>query len=196
MNRAAHLKRDRWISLGVFVAIVVIWQILSVLYPAEAAPGEPMVAGWQVLFTKTFLSMADYWEGGWFGVPSVADGADRTYLAAALSLADHSLQTILRLVCGLVAGGVLGLLLGIAVSWSRWTRRMVDLPVQFLRTLPLRRPSTLTARSIRALLSHCGGTTAKLFETLIDLGIDAIQVGEERITADMVNEFIGRPGTG
>jgi len=137
MNRAAHLKRDRWISLGVFVAIVVIWQILSVLYPAEAAPGEPMVAGWQVLFTKTFLSMADYWEGGWFGVPSVADGADRTYLAAALSLVDHSLQTILRLVCGLVAGGVLGLLLGIAVSWSRWTRRMVDLPIQFLRTLPL-----------------------------------------------------------
>lgn len=40
----------------------------------------------------------------------------------------------------------------------------------------------------------CGGTTAKLFETLIDLGIDAIQVGEERITAEMVNEHIGRPG--
>ncbi|GLR77465.1 TniB family NTP-binding protein (plasmid) [Azospirillum oryzae] len=86
--------------------------------------------------------------------------------------------------------------------------RFVELPVweageefqtmvgSVLRTLPLRRPSTLTARSIRALLSHCGGTTAKLFETLIDLGIDAIQVGEERITADMVNEFIGRPGTG
>lgn len=65
-----------------------------------------------------------------------------------------------------------------------------------LRTLPLRRPSTLTARSVRMLLSHCGGTTAKLFETLTDLGIDAIQVGEERITADMVNEVIGRPGMG
>jgi len=133
----AHVVRDRWISFGVFVAIVVVWQILSIAYPAEAAPGEPMVAGWQVLFTKTFLSMADYWEGGWFGVPTVADGAPRTYLAAALSLADHSLQTIIRLLCGLTAGGILGLALGIALSWSRWTRRLVDLPVQFLRTLPL-----------------------------------------------------------
>ncbi|MDR3476258.1 MAG: ABC transporter permease subunit [Devosia sp.] len=137
MNPTANPGRDRWISVGVFVAIVVIWQLLSIAYPAEAAPGEPMVAGWQVLFTRTFLSMADYWEGGWFGVPSVADGAERTYLAAALSLTDHSLQTIIRLACGLVAGGVLGLALGLAVSWSRWTRRLVDLPVQFLRTLPL-----------------------------------------------------------
>ncbi len=89
MNPAAHSVRDRWISFGVFVALILIWQILSVAYPAEAAPGEPMIAGWQVLFTKTYLSMADYWEGGWFGVPSVADGAPRTYLAATLSLVDH-----------------------------------------------------------------------------------------------------------
>jgi len=128
--------RDRWVSFGVFVAIVVIWQLLSIAFPAEAAPGEPMVAGWQVLFTRTFLTMADYWQGG-FGVPSVAEGAERSYLAAGLSLLSHSAYTIVRLVCGLVAGGVLGLLLGLAVSWSRWTRRLVDLPVQFLRTLPL-----------------------------------------------------------
>jgi sulfonate transport system permease protein len=136
MKLGARVVRDRWISFGVFVAIAVIWQILSVIYTVEAVPGEPMVAGWQVLFTKTFLSMADYWAGG-FGVPSVAEGADRSYAAAALSLADHSLQTIIRLACGLFAGGVIGLALGLAVSWSRWTRRLVDLPVQFLRTLPL-----------------------------------------------------------
>jgi sulfonate transport system permease protein len=136
MNPSAHIVRDRWISFAVLVAIVAIWQILSIVYGAEAAPGEPMVAGWQVLFTRTFLSMADYWEGG-LGVPSVAEGADRTYLAAALSLADHSLQTIVRLASGLVAGGVSGLALGLAVSWSTWSRRLVDLPLQFLRTLPL-----------------------------------------------------------
>lgn len=59
-----------------------------------------------------------------------------------------------------------------------------------LRTLPLRRPSPLTARSIKALLSHCDGRTAKLFEALIDLGIDAIRLGEERITADMVTDYV------
>src|SRR5260370_6360897 len=103
MTPGAHIFRDGWISFVVLVTIVVIWQILSIVYRAEAAPGEPMVAGWQVLFTRTFLSMADYWEGG-LGVPSVAEGADRSYLAAALSLADHSLQTIVRLASRLVAG--------------------------------------------------------------------------------------------
>jgi sulfonate transport system permease protein len=136
MTSNAHIVRDRWVSFGVFVGIVAIWQILSIVYTAEAAPGEPMIAGWQVLFTKTFLSMSDYWPGG-MGVPSVAEGAPRSYLAAALSLADHSLQTIIRLALGLLAGGLIGLALGLAVSWSRWTRRLVVLPVQFLRTLPL-----------------------------------------------------------
>jgi len=136
MTSNARIVGDRWVSLGVFVTIVAIWQILSIVYTAEAAPGEPMVAGWQVLFTKTFLSMSNYWQGG-LGVPSVAEGAPRSYLAAALSLADHSLQTIIRLALGLLAGGAIGLALGFAVSWSRWTRRLVDLPVQFLRTLPL-----------------------------------------------------------
>jgi sulfonate transport system permease protein len=116
--KAGHKVRDRWISLAVLAAIAAIWQALSILYPLEAAPGEPMIAGWQVMFTKTLLSMADYWQGG-LGVPSVSEGAPRTYLAAVLSLLSHSFDTIVRLVCGLALGGV------------------VDLPVQFLRTLPL-----------------------------------------------------------
>ena len=33
-----------------------------------------MVAGWGTLFTRTFLSLSDYWQGG-MGVPAVADGA-------------------------------------------------------------------------------------------------------------------------
>jgi sulfonate transport system permease protein len=132
----SHAKRDRWVSFGVLAGLVGLWQILSIAYPAEAAPGEPMIAGWQVLFTRTFLSMADYWQGG-LGVPSVAEGAHRSYEAAALSLLSNSLDTIMRLVAGLAAGGGLGLSLGLAISWSRWTRRIVDLPVQFLRTLPL-----------------------------------------------------------
>ncbi|MDQ0390303.1 ABC transporter permease [Labrys monachus] len=133
---ASSAARDRWISVAVFLAIVAIWQLLSIAYPVEAAPGEPMVAGWQVLFSRTFLFMADYWQGG-LGVPAVSEGAPRSYEAAALSLLSHSLYTLTRLACGLFAGGVLGLALGLAISWSRWTRRLVDLPVQFLRTLPL-----------------------------------------------------------
>lgn len=128
--------RDRWISLGVFLVLALVWQGLSLVYTAEAQPGEPMLAGWQVLFTRTLLSLSDYWPGGW-GVPAVSEGAPRSYLAAVLSILVHSADTIGRLAVGMTLGGLIGLVLGLAMSWSRWTRRLVDLPVQFLRTLPL-----------------------------------------------------------
>jgi hypothetical protein len=62
-----------------------------------------------------------------------------------------------------------------------------------LRSLPLRRPSPLTARALKALLAHSGGGTAKLFETFIDLGIDAIRSGEERITPEMIKDYVSLP---
>ncbi len=130
------LSRQQLVSLSVFAALAIVWEILSLVYTMEAQPGEPMVAGWGTLFTRTFLSLSDYWQGG-FGVPAVADGAARSYSAAFLSIIFHSLATLGRLVSGLLLGGVLGLGLGLAVSWSRWSRRLVQLPTQFLRALPL-----------------------------------------------------------
>ncbi len=126
----------RLVSLGVFVALAALWQILSLIYTVEAQPGEPMVAGWQALFTRTFLSLADYWSGG-FGVASVADGAARSYLAATLSVASNLFYTLARLGVGLVFGGGVGFALGLAVSWSRWSRGLVEWPMHFLRALPL-----------------------------------------------------------
>jgi sulfonate transport system permease protein len=135
MHLSAFLRRHG-VSILVLLAMAGIWQILSMVYTAEAVPGEPMVPGWQVVFTRTFLSLADYWEGG-LGVPSVAEGAPPSYLAALLAIVSHSLDTMVRLYTGLLVGGLIGTALGLAVSWSRWSRRIVDLPVQIIRTLPL-----------------------------------------------------------
>ncbi len=130
-------RQKEWlVSLAVFAALAILWEILSFAYTAEAQPGEPMVAGWGTLFTHTFLSLSDYWQGG-FGVPAVADGAARSYLAALFSVVSHSLATLARLASGLLLGGALGGVLGLAVSWSPWSRRLVELPTQFLRALPL-----------------------------------------------------------
>jgi sulfonate transport system permease protein len=128
--------RQHRASLLVLAGMAGLWQILSMIFRAEALPGEPMVPGWQVLVTKTFLSLSDYWQGG-LGVESVATGGKPSYLASLLAVVSNSLDTVIRLYAGLFVGAIIGMLLGLAVSWSSWTRRIVELPAQFLRTLPL-----------------------------------------------------------
>lgn len=130
------VQAQRWVSVAVFLTLIVLWELLSKIYTAEIVPGAPLIPGWEVLFTNTFLSMSDYWSGA-FGIASTGQGAERNYLAAFLSVVSHSADTLVRLYVGLLVGAVIGTLLGLAISWSSWTRRIVDLPVQLLRTLPL-----------------------------------------------------------
>ncbi len=135
-GRVLAPRARRLIGVAVLLALAGCWQILSIAFPAEALPGEPMVPGWQVLVTHTFLLLADYWAGG-LGVPSVAGGAPPSYLAAFLAVISNSLDTMVRLYTGLALGVVLGGVLGLSVSFSRLTRRLLARPVEFLRTLPL-----------------------------------------------------------
>jgi sulfonate transport system permease protein len=126
----------RLISLGVVLGLAGLWQLASVLIPYESVPDEPMVPGWQIVVTRTFVSLADYWHGG-LGIEAVAQGGKRTYAGAALAILSHSWDTSLRLYAGLLLGVLLGLMAGLAVSWSKWSRRIVALPGQILRTFPL-----------------------------------------------------------
>jgi sulfonate transport system permease protein len=136
MTRMSAYIRRHGVSILVLIAMAAIWQLLSMAYTAEAVPGEPMIPGWQVVFTRTLISLADYWQGG-LGVGAVAEGAPPTYLAALLAILTNSFDTIVRLYVGLLFGSIVGTLLGLAVSWSRWSRRAVALPLQFIRSLPL-----------------------------------------------------------
>jgi len=132
----ASLTRDRLIGLGVLALLVLGWQLLSVAFPQEIVPGVPMVPGWEKVFTTTFVSISRYWPGGW-GFGSVATGEQPGYFYALLAIIYHSSFTFLRLLVGLLIGSALGISLGLAVSWSAWGRRLVNLPMQFLRVLPL-----------------------------------------------------------
>ena len=131
-RRTSH----RLVSVGVVVALAALWQLASILIPYESVPGEPMVPGWQIVVTRTFLDLADYWQGG-LGVPSVSQGGPRTYAGAALAVLGNSWDTSLRLFAGLTLGAFVGLISGLAVSWSKWSRRFVALPGQVLRTFPM-----------------------------------------------------------
>jgi sulfonate transport system permease protein len=126
----------RLTSIVMLLVLAGLWQIASIVYPYESVPGEPMVPGWQYIVTTTYLSLADYWPGG-LGVTAVADGGARTYAGATLGILINSWDTSVRLFSGLVLGAALGTAIGLAVSWSKWSRRLVGLPGQVLRTFPL-----------------------------------------------------------
>jgi sulfonate transport system permease protein len=129
-------RTQRLISVGVIGSLAALWQLASIGIPYESVPGEPMVPGWQIVVTRTFISLADYWPGG-LGIEAVAQGGARTYAGAALAILSNSWDTSLRLYAGLALGAAVGSIAGLAVSWSKWSRRMVALPGQILRTFPM-----------------------------------------------------------
>ncbi|CAN7639662.1 ABC transporter permease [Brucella pseudogrignonensis] len=129
-------NRDRLVAISVFMALILGWQLLSYAFPQEIVPGVPMVPGWQIVFTTTLKSLSLYWPGGW-GFGSVAAGEEQSYFYAFLAIVYHSGATFLRLSVGFICGGLVGLILGLAISWSPWGRRLVNLPIQFMRVLPL-----------------------------------------------------------
>jgi sulfonate transport system permease protein len=120
----------------VLLSLAGAWEIVSLLYSGQATRGEPLVPGWQVVFTKTLVALSDFWHGG-FGVKAVSEGGPRTYQGAILAIVSNSIDTIARLFAGLAVGAIVGTTLGLAVSWSRWTRRIVALPGHIIRTFPL-----------------------------------------------------------
>jgi ABC-type nitrate/sulfonate/bicarbonate transport system permease component len=136
MAAANQMLRRHGVSLAVLFGMAVAWQALSMIYRAEALPGEPMVPGWQIVFTRTLISLSDYWRGG-LGVKAVADGGEPSAIGGVLSILDASLDTIVRLYTGLAIGALFGGACGLAVSWSNWSRRLVALPLHLVRTLPL-----------------------------------------------------------
>jgi len=136
MAAANQMLRRHGVSLAVLFGMAVAWQALSMIYRAEALPGEPMVPGWQIVFTRTLISLSDYWRGG-LGVKAVADGGEPSAIGGVLSILDASLDTIIRLYTGLAIGALFGGACGLAVSWSNWSRRLVALPLHLVRTLPL-----------------------------------------------------------
>jgi len=63
------------------------------------------------------------------------------------------------------------------------------LVVGILRSLPLRRPSALTAQSLRTLARATDGITAKVFYMLNELAVEAVRSGNEQITDEDVERW-------
>jgi hypothetical protein len=83
MTRMRAYIRRHGVSILVLIAMAAIWQLLSMTFTAEAVPGEPMIPGWQVVFTRTLISLADYWQGG-LGAEAVGELHDGQSVASSV----------------------------------------------------------------------------------------------------------------
>lgn len=125
------------IGIGVLIAFVVGWEILAhTVGGSKSGRDDSRVPGWETIFGYSFKRMSDYWTGG-FGVPVPSQGGKETYLGAFLALGASSLITAERVFGGLVLGATVGTLLGLAISASRWTRRLAAGPAHLLRMTPM-----------------------------------------------------------
>lgn len=125
--------RQRYLSFLVFAALAGLWQLMSVIFPQELTKGVPLVPGWQVVFTTTFLSLSQYAQAD----QGFGTSEQPTALLAAMTLLNHSAITAARLLAGLTLGWIIGGLLALLVSWSVWARRLIAMPADFVRSLPL-----------------------------------------------------------
>jgi sulfonate transport system permease protein len=122
-------------GLTVLIALIIAWQLLSIVVTAKGSYDEPLVPGWDYLIGNSLLRMSDYWGGG-FGVPAPAEGGPPTYAAALLALGSASLITFERVFAGIVFGTFSGIGLGLLVATSDIARRLIAPTVHIVRMTP------------------------------------------------------------
>jgi sulfonate transport system permease protein len=123
-------------AVSVIVALVVLWEVASLISTSEVKPGHPFVPGWEFIARHTLVGLSDYWPGGW-GVEAVADGGERTFLGSVYAMLYQSAETLWRLLAGFALGAVAGSVVALAISASVWARRIFSLPAQIIRPFPL-----------------------------------------------------------
>jgi sulfonate transport system permease protein len=128
--------RRNWVTLAVWAVIIIGWEIAAHLVPKSQIEGSPIVPSLEFIWTDTLKSLSGSWTvHRW--APNPAFGGKETYRGAILALGYHSFFTLERVILGLAVGSVLGVLTGLAVSYSRLVRLIVWGPLNFLRMVPL-----------------------------------------------------------
>jgi sulfonate transport system permease protein len=143
VERSPTARRDRWISVGAILGAFVLWQLASLIVGRTSVTHEHKIPN-VVDIWNSFDNLAFYWKGG-LGVKATDVGGHVTFAGAVLALVSNSLATFARLAVGLLLGVLMAGLLAVILCWSRPLRRVLLLPAQAARMLPLLAMSPLFA---------------------------------------------------
>lgn len=128
--------RRNWISAVVCVLLAVGWEIAAHLAPKSPLRESPIIPPWEFIFGRALIGLSDYWKINMLApVPQL--GGQQTLLGAVLAIAFHSALTFYRLIFGLVAGAIVGIGLGLALSWSSTVRGLIAPTLHIIRMCPL-----------------------------------------------------------
>lgn len=134
--RLARIVLAHPISYVTWGVIIVGWEVAAHLTPASQLQGSPIVPSFEFMLTDAFKSLSGSWTfHKW--APNPAYGGRETYLGAALAVAYHTWKTLVRVLLGLTAGGLVGISSGLLISYSAAARRIAWGPLNFVRMVPL-----------------------------------------------------------
>ncbi|MGW1551571.1 ABC transporter permease [Streptomyces sp. NPDC002346] len=135
-NRRGTWWRHGLISAAVLVGAGIGWQLLSYAFAGDTkGSASPLVPGWGWLITKALPAMANYGGDG-MGLTAGQGGTNGSYGGAFSVLVSASAITWGRLLIGLIGGALVGFVLAVAVSSSKWLARFLEVLANMLRMLP------------------------------------------------------------
>jgi sulfonate transport system permease protein len=136
LQRLRDGLRRNWISVLVVAALIVGWEIASFFAPRSPLRESPIVPPWEFIFGRALIGLSDYWKiDMWAPVPQL--GGAQTLFGALLALVFHSALTLFRLTLGMALGAIVGVLLGLALSWSVTVRTLISPSLHIVRMCPL-----------------------------------------------------------
>lgn len=132
-GRATARRRVARVSASI-VGTLLGWEVLSRLLGASKA-GVQYIPGPDDVF-RGFLAFAGYWPGG-LGAEQTRTGGEKNAWGAILGIVYNGGFSLVRVLIGFAAGVIVGIGLGLIVSWSGTARSMFLVPANFVRMMPL-----------------------------------------------------------
>lgn len=120
------MKSKKVKTIAAAVIIIVCWQLAAMTAKMGGEHSATLVPTWGVVLRESLPGFAVF-----------RNGAEANYADAVIVLIWNTLITIRRVLLGLVCGGVLGILTGIAIGLNRNIRAMFYPIVKVLRNIPL-----------------------------------------------------------
>lgn len=115
--------------LGLFV----IWEVTSKILEKRLEFGSTILPSIENV-VKSIVGFSSFWGGGFMGSPEMNTTNIRN---AILVILKQSAITSLRVFIGCAVGILIGIFFGILVSWNLRINRIVLMPIEIIRQIPL-----------------------------------------------------------